>query len=466
MKKGDTVTLRIDSAAYEGKGIGKLDGLAVFVAGSAPGDLVSARITKKKSSFAEATLIQVLEPGADRIPPRCRHADVCGGCTWQHVRYEAQTAFKHDQVRDHLVRIGGLKDVDVLPTLACDNAFHYRNKMEYTFAERRWLTQAEIESDDVIDNSTLALGLHIPGRYDKILNLDECHLQIPESYAMLDWLRAYAIHNGIPAYNSHTRSGVLRNLMVRNGQNTGDLMVNLVTYTDDDTLLLPLKDAMLAAFPSITTFVVNVNDTQSPTSIGRYEKVLHGPGHITERLGAHTYRIGPNAFFQTNTPQAERLYAVAKDYANIRPTDTVYDLYCGVGSISLFVSDAAKTVVGVELNETAIANARKNADDNGVTNVYFEQGDMKDVFSDELIAKYGKPDVLITDPPRAGMHEDVVRRLIDLRIPRIVYVSCNSATLARDLALMSGTYKTQRVQPVDMFPHTYHIESVAVCELL
>lgn len=466
MKKGDTVTLRIDSAAYEGKGIGKLDGLAVFVAGTAPGDLICARVTKKKSSFAEATLLQVLEPGPDRILPRCRHADVCGGCTWQHVRYVSQTAFKHDHVRDHLVRIGGLKDVDVRPTLACDNAFHYRNKMEYTFAERRWLTQEEVDSDAVIDNSTLALGLHIPGRYDKILNLHECHLQIPESYAMLDWLRNYAIHNHIPAYNSHSRSGVLRNLMVRNGQHTGDLMVNLVTFTDNDDILLPLKDAMLAAFPQITTFVVNVNDTQSPTSVGRYEKVLYGPGHITETLGPHTYRIAPNAFFQTNTPQAERLYATAKEYAKIRPTDIVYDLYCGVGSISLYVSDAAKTVVGVELNETAIANARKNATDNGVHNVFFEQGDMKDVFSDELISRYGRPDVLITDPPRTGMHEDVVRRLIELRIPRIVYVSCNSATLARDLALMSGTYKTLRVQPVDMFPHTYHIECVAVCELL
>jgi 23S rRNA (uracil1939-C5)-methyltransferase len=466
VKKGEMVTLRIDSAAYEGKGIGKFDGLAVFVGGTAPGDLVSVRITKKKSSFAEATLLEVLEPGPDRIPTRCRHADVCGGCTWQHVTYASQTAFKRDQIRDHLVRIGGLKDVDVRPTLACDNAFHYRNKMEYTFAERRWLTQAEVDSDDVIDNSTLALGLHIPGRYDKILNLDECHLQIPESFAMLEWLRSYAIHNHIPAYNSHSRSGVLRNLMVRNGQHTGDLMVNLVTFTDNDDILLPLKDAMLAAFPSITTFVVNVNDTQSPTSVGRYERVLFGPGHITETLGAHTYRIGPNAFFQTNTPQAERLYATAKEFAQIRPTDTVYDLYCGVGSISLFVSDAAKTVVGVELNETAIANARKNASENGVGNVFFEQGDMKDVFSDDLIARYGKPDVLITDPPRAGMHEDVVRRLIALRIPRIVYVSCNSATLARDLALMSDTYKTLSVQPVDMFPHTYHIECVAVCELL
>ncbi len=466
MKKGDLVTLRIDSAAYEGKGIGKLDGLAVFVGATAPGDLITARVTKKKSSFAEATLVDILEPGSDRINPVCQHARVCGGCVWQHVDYPAQTAFKHDQVRDHIVRIGGLKDVEVLPTIACENAFHYRNKMEYTFSERRWLTDEEVASDAVIDNSTLALGLHIPGRYDKILNLNECHLQIPESFQMLEWLRSYAIQNRIPAYNSHTRTGFLRNLMIRNGQNTADLMVNLVTYGYDEHILLPLKDAMLAAFPRITTFVVNVNDTQSPTSVGRYEHVLHGPGHITETLGPHTYRIGPNAFFQTNTPQAERLYATAKEFAKISPGDTVYDLYCGVGSISLFVSDAANTVLGVELNETAIANARKNALENGVGNVFFEQGDMKDVFSDELIARYGKPDVLITDPPRAGMHENVVRKLIDMRIPRIVYVSCNSSTLARDLALMNGTYRTVKVQPVDMFPHTYHIECVALCELL
>lgn len=465
MKKGEIVTLRIDSAAYEGKGIGKLDGLAVFVGGTAPGDLVEARITKKKSSFAEATLLNVLEPGPDRITPPCQHANVCGGCTWQHVSYLAQTEFKRGHVRDHLHRIGGLRTLEPHPTIACSDSFHYRNKMEYTFAERRWLTDAEVASGEMFTQTT-ALGLHIPGRYDKILNLNECHLQIPISYEILDFVRAYAIREQIPAYNSHTRSGFLRNLMIRNGQNTGDLMVNLVTYAYNESILLPLKDALLTEFPSITTIVVNVNDTQSPTSIGRYEEILHGTGHITETLGKHTYRIGPNAFFQTNTPQAELLYDTAKAYAEIGSNDLVYDLYCGVGSISLHVSDVARHVVGVELNETAIANARKNAADNGVTNVSFEQGDMKDVFSDDLIAKYGLPDVLITDPPRAGMHADVVQRLIDLKIPKIIYVSCNSSTLARDLSLMSGVYETTQVQPVDMFPHTYHIECVAQCKRL
>jgi 23S rRNA (uracil1939-C5)-methyltransferase len=455
------VTLTVDAAAYEGKGIAKADGLAVFIPGTAPGDRVSARITRKKSSFAEAVLLEVLEPGPDRIDPLCRHASICGGCTWQHVRYPAQTAFKRDQVRDHLHRIGGLRHLDPHPTLACDSPFGYRNKMEYTFAESRWLTDEEIASGAPIDRTPPALGLHIPGRYDKILNLEECHLQIPVSYAILDAVRTHAREHGIPAYRTHSRQGYLRNLMIRNGQNTGDLMVNLVVNGFDEGILFPMRDMLLRRFPDITTLVVNVNDTPSPTSVGRYEEVLHGPGSITERLGAHRYEIGANAFFQTNTPQAERLYEIAKTYAGIRPGDLVYDLYCGVGTISMYVSDQAREVVGIELNETAIANAEANRDRNGVRNVRFRQGDVQRAFSDDLLAETGIPDVLITDPPRAGMHPDVVERLAALPIPTIVYVSCNSSTLARDLALLDAAYETTDVQPVDMFPQTYHIECVA-----
>ena len=455
------MTLTVEAAAYEGKGIAKTDGLAVFIPGTAPGDRVSARITRKKSSFAEGVLLEVLEPGPDRIDPLCRHASICGGCSWQHVTYVAQTAFKRDQVRDHLHRIGGLRHIEPHPTLACDSPFGYRNKMEYTFAESRWLSEEEIASGKPVDRTSPALGLHIPGRYDKILNLEECHLQIPVSYAILDAVRAHAREHGIPAYNTHTRQGYLRNLMIRNGQNTGDLMVNLVVNGFDEGILFPIRDMLLRRFPDITTILVNVNDTPSPTSVGRYEEILHGPGHITERLGAHRYEIGANAFFQTNTPQAERLYEVAKRYADIHPGDLVYDLYCGVGTISLYVSDQAREVVGIELNETAIANAEANRDRNGVRNVRFRQGDVQRAFSDELLAETGIPDVLITDPPRAGMHPDVVERLIALPIPTIVYVSCNSSTLARDLALLDATYETTDVQPVDMFPQTYHIECVA-----
>jgi 23S rRNA (uracil1939-C5)-methyltransferase len=453
--------LTVEAAAYEGKGIAKSDGLAVFIPGTAPGDRVSARIIRKKSSFAEAVLLEVLEPGPDRIMPLCRHAAICGGCTWQHVTYGAQTAFKREQVRDHLHRIGGLRGLDPHPTLTCESPFGYRNKMEYTFAESRWLTDDEIASGQPVDRTPPALGLHIPGRYDKILNLEECHLQIPVSYAILDAVRAHAREQRIPAYNTRSRQGYLRNLMIRNGQNTGDLMVNLVVNGYDEGILLPMRDLLLKRFPEITTLLVNVNDTPSPTSVGRYEEILYGPGQITERLGAHHYEIGANAFFQTNTPQAERLYEVARGYAGIRPGDLVYDLYCGVGTISLYVSDQAREVVGIELNETAIANAEANRDRNGVGNVRFRQGDVQRAFSDALLAETGIPDVLITDPPRAGMHPDVVERLAALPIPTIVYVSCNSSTMARDLALLDAAYETTDVQPVDMFPQTYHIECVA-----
>ncbi len=458
MKKGDILPLRIDAAAYEGKGIGRADGLAVFVPGTAPGDLARVRIDRKKSNFAEGTLLDVLEPGPDRIVPRCSHASHCGGCTWQHVAYPAQSDFKRAHVRDHLHRIGGLHHIDPHPTLSDGRTFGYRNKMEYTFADRRWLTPEEIASGAPIDSDGVALGLHAPGRYDKVLDLRECHLQDPVSYALLDWLRTYAVRHGIAPYNPVKKHGFLRNLMVRNGQHTGDLMVNLVTNGEDETITGPLVDALLAAFPHITTVVQNVNDTPSPTSVGRYERVLFGPGVIRERLGPHTYEIGANAFFQTNTPMAERLYATAVAYADLRPTDHLVDLYCGVGSISMYASPNVRRVTGIELNPVSIRNAEANRDRNGVTNVEFVLGDVKDTFSDI-------PDVLITDPPRAGMHADVVARIAELRIPRIAYVSCNSSTMARDLALLNEVYETLEVQPVDMFPQTYHIECVAKLRL-
>jgi 23S rRNA (uracil1939-C5)-methyltransferase len=460
MRKGDEITVTMGPAAYEGKCVAKLDGLAVFVNNTAPGDIVKAQIIRKKSSFAEARLLELIEPGPDRISPRCSHSFYCGGCTWQHVGYQEQVRFKRDHVRDHLHRIGKQTHVDPLPTLTSERVFHYRNKMEYTFSDMRWLTPEEITSDAEIDRKGVALGLHIPGRYDKILDLKECHLQDNISFRILDWLRSYAINNAIEPWNAHKRTGFLRNLMIRNAFHTKDLMVNLVTYANEPELMQQFTHDIIAAFPEVTTVVNNINDTFSPTSIGRYEHVYYGPGYITEYIGPYTFHIDANAFFQTNTPQAEILYQTALTYADLREGDIVYDLYCGVGSLSLYMSEKASKVIGIEINEVSIKNAEANRDRNKVTHCYFEQGDMKDVFTSAIIAKHGRPSVIITDPPRAGMHEDVVRHLNELAVDRLVYVSCNSATLARDLELLSEVYEVLEVQPVDMFPQTYHIESV------
>lgn len=465
IKKGDDVELTIDSAAYKGKGIGKIDGLAIFVPNTAPGDRVKARIIKKKKSYREAKLLEVIEPGPNRIEPKCQHAQNCGGCNWQHVSYEKQLKFKRDQVEDHMHRIGGLTDLEVNPTIGCDNEFYYRNKMEYSMGHKRWLSREEINRDEFVSDRCFAAGLHAPGRFDKILNLNECHLQDPVSFNILDFVRSWCIEYDIEPYNRIDHEGFMRNLVIRKAHHTEDLMVNIVTYKDDQDVMEALTHALLDEFPEITTIVNNVNDTRSPTAEGRYEKVLYGPGFITDHIGPYQFTIDANAFFQTNTAQAERLYEVAKSFADISENDILYDLYCGVGTLSLFLSEYCKHIIGIELEEVTINNARKNAEDNEVPNVSFIEGDMKDVFTEEVTDEFGEPNCLITDPPRAGMHPDVVERLKELKVPKLVYVSCNSSTMARDLKELNEVYQIQEVQPVDMFPQTYHIETVAKLRL-
>lgn len=461
LKKGQEIQLHITEAAFKGKGLAKQDGMAVFVAGTTPGDMVRARIIKKKKNYCEAKLLEILEPSPHRIPPKCQHANVCGGCSWQHIPYAKQLEFKTRQVQDHISRIGGLSPKIVKPAIGSEADFHYRNKMEYSFSTRRWLSEEEIKSDEYIDDSGFAAGLHAPGRFDKILNLNECFLQVMESFHILDFVRAYCIKNNIPAYDTFSHSGFMRHLVIRNSYHTPDFMVNLVTNGDEPEIIKPLAEALLAEFPFISTIVNSINDTKSPVAIGRYENVLFGPGYITDHIGEFSFRIHPTVFFQTNTAQAEVLYEIARNFAGLNPGDVVYDLYCGVGTLSLYMSGKATKVVGIELVEAAIENAGFNARENNVENVHFIKGDMKDVFTEEMVQEFGRPDVLITDPPRAGMHPDVVRKLCELKIPRIVYVSCESSTMARDLKELSTVYTVEEVQPVDMFPQTYHIESVA-----
>lgn len=461
LKKGTEVTIKIEGAAFKGKGVGKLEGIAVFVNGTAPGDVVKGRIIKKKRNYCEAKLLEIIEPSPDRITPVCQHAPICGGCSWQHLPYEKQAGYKGQQVADHIERIAELTNTPVHVTLGCEKPFYYRNKMEYSFSTRRWLTEEEIKSDTFVDDSGFSAGLHAPGRFDKILNLSECHLQCKESFQILDFVRSFCLAQDIPAFDALNHTGYMRHLMIRNSHHSDDFMVNIVTYKDEPGIIEQLSEALLAEFPFITTIVNNINDTKSPTSIGRIEKVVYGPGYITDSIGKYSFKIHPNAFFQTNTLQAEQLYQVARKYAELKEDDIVYDLYCGVGTLSLFMSEKASKVVGIELVDVAVENARFNAKENNVENVSFIKGDMKDVFTDDIVAQFGAPNVLITDPPRAGMHPDVVQRLKKLKVPRIVYVSCDSSTMARDLKELSEVYDVSEVQPVDMFPQTYHVEAVA-----
>ena len=463
LKKGQVVDLTIESTAFKGKGIAKYNGIAVFVPGTAPGDKVEARIIRKKKKYREAKVLDILEPSPLRVTPVCSHADTCGGCTWQHIPYEKQLEFKEQHVRDHMERIAGLDPEIVQTIIGCDRDLYYRNKMEYSFGTRRWLTDEEIQADKYIDDSGFSAGLHAPGRYDKILNLRECHLQDPISYKLLDFVRQYCKEHSIPAFDTHEKTGFMRHLVIRTSHHTDDLMVNLVTYRDESETIKPMADALLEQFPEITTIVNNINDQPNPTAVGRYENVIHGPGYIIDKIGNQTFKIDANAFFQTNTRQAEKLYSVAKEYADLKPGTKLFDLYCGVGTLTLFMADSVDKAVGIELVEVAIENATFNANENSVENTEFVLGDMKDTFNELFLKKHGHPDCIITDPPRSGMHPDVVKQLGELEVDTLIYVSCNPSTMARDLKELKNHYNIERVQPVDMFPQTYHIESVARC---
>ncbi len=461
VKKGQTIEIQIESTAFKGKGVGKIDGLTVFVNGVAPGDTVEARIIKKKKSYLEAKKLRIISPSPLRIDPKCTHADVCGGCTWQHLSYHDQLQIKEQHVRDHVERIAGLNPDLVRSIIGCDNEFYYRNKMEYSFGTKRWLTEAEINADVYVDDSGLSAGLHAPGRFDKILNLRECHLQKKISFQILDFVRDYCLENNIAAFDTFTKEGFIRHLVIRSSHYTDDLMVNLVTYKDEPDTIQSLTDRLLEAFPEITTLVNNVNDQHNPTAIGRFENIIYGPGYIVDKIGSHSFKIHANAFFQTNTKQAEKLYSVARDFADLDDTKLLFDLYCGVGTLSLYMADKAKKVLGIEIVDVAVENARYNATENSVHNAEFVLGDMKDIFNDSFLEKNGHPDCIITDPPRSGMHPDVVEMFTKLKVPNIVYVSCNPSTMARDLNILKEYYEVERIQPVDMFPQTYHIEAVA-----
>ena len=465
-QKDDIIELTIESTGFEGKSIAKVDGFVVFVDGAIAGDVVKAKIYKTKKKYAEAKLVELVTPSPKRTAARCKYFGICGGCKWQHVEYATQLEYKQQHVADALEHIGGFKGVNILPIVGSDDVFFYRNKLEFSFADKPWWTEKDMVDLKVEAGlkNTFAAGFHVPQRWDKVLNIDECFLQSELSTGILNAVREFALTNNIPAYSPDTESGYFRNLVIREGKNTGEVMVNLVTFEDSPEVMEKLSAGLQKQFPAITTIINNITKRKSQVAVGEYEKIYYGSGIIHDKLGNHIFQISANSFFQTNTKQAEKLYSIAKEFAELKPTDVVYDLYCGTGSIGISISDSVKQVIGIELIESSILNARTNAELNGISNCEFISGDMKDLLTKDVAwrERYAKPDVLIIDPPRSGMHPKAVEELGKMQIPSIVYVSCNPATLARDLQMLAKSgYTIEKVQPVDMFPHTYHIECVA-----
>lgn len=461
VRKGNVLDLEIERVAFGGKGVARRDGYVIFVGGALPGDLVRVRITRRKSSFAEAVVLQMLRPSDERVEPVCRHASVCGGCTWQALPYRRQTEVKRDLVMEAVERIGGLDPTLVEPVVSCDRELGYRNKMEYSFGTRRWLTPEEIASDRTFPTDGFHGGLHAPGRFDKILNLQECHLQEPVSFALLDFVRTWCRERDIEAYDPYRHSGFMRNLMVRTSRATGEVMVNAVCNGEDQEVFLALTEDLIKAFGQVSTVVFNINSTRSPVARGEYEIVTHGEGWITERLHGISFRIRSNTFFQTNSSQAERLFdAVRTAIPEHARGGLLLDLYCGVGTAALLLSDRFERCLGLELSPESVAFARENAQLNGIEGCEFLAGDVLDSITADGVREFGVPDVVVTDPPRAGMHPGVVDALLELAAPVLIYVSCDPTTLARDLKKLGDRYEIGPIQPVDMFPQTYHIETV------
>jgi 23S rRNA (uracil1939-C5)-methyltransferase len=465
LKKGSELTLDVEKFADRGKSIARTDGYVIFVNGGVPGDKLRVRIVKRKRKFAEAVPVEILEPSPDRTDSVCSYFGVCGGCKWQHVAYGAQLDAKRQSVEEALGHHGGLSDFSVEPTLPAEPIYRYRNKMEFSFSAERWLTTQEIESGESFDTS-FALGLHVPGNFSKVLDLDECHLHSERGVRLVNAVRDFVREQGWNPWHVRHHQGYLRHLVLREAAKTDDFMVNIVTSGFVESRMEALSEFIRSRFPFVSTLVNTINSGVGQTAFGEETRIIYGPGVVRDMIGPHTFEIASNAFFQTNTFQAERLYEVVADYAELTPEDYVFDLYSGAGTISIFIANRVKRVLGVELIEAAVQNARANAAANNIENVSFVTGDMMRLFRDSFIQEHGRPDVLIVDPPRAGLHPKVVDQIRKLRPERFVYVSCNPLTQARDLKMLSDTYSVDAVQPVDLFPHTYHIESVAKLRLL
>lgn len=453
--------IEIIDIAEEGKGVGRHDELVLFIEKAIPGDVVEVELQRKKKNFAEGRVTSIVKESPYRIEPFCPHFGVCGGCKWQHMSYEAQLKFKQQYVDNVLSRIGKVDTSSMEDILGSEQTTYYRNKLEFTFSNKRWLTS----QDEVVTPETLnALGFHVPGRFDKILDIKHCYLQQDPSNDLRNSIKEFAVANGISFYDLRQHEGALRNLIIRTSS-TGEIMVIVVFAYPEEGQIEQLMDFVAQKFPAITSLLYIVNQKRNDTIFDQEIYVYKGRDYIFEEMEGLKFKVGPKSFYQTNSKQAYELYKIAREFADLKGVELVYDLYTGAGTIANFVAKYAKEVVGVEYVPSAIEDAKINSEINGITNTKFYAGDMKDVLTAEFVAEHGKPDVVITDPPRAGMHADVVNRILEMEAPKVVYVSCNAATQARDLEMLSAKYEVARIKPVDMFPQTQHVENVVLLKL-
>lgn len=455
----------ITDVAAEGKAVAKVNELVIFVPYVVPGDVVDLQVKRKKNHYAEAVAVKFHEKSPLRTEPFCSHFGVCGGCKWQCLSYEEQLKYKQKQVFDNLTRIGKVELPEFRPILGSEKTRFYRNKLEFTFSNKRWLTEEEVKQDVKYDQMN-AVGFHIPGAFDKVLAIDKCWLQDDISNQIRNAVRDYAYAHNFPFFDLRTQEGLLRNIMIRTSS-TGELMVVLQCKVTDDEGRRKMEEIlqfMADSFPQITSLMYVINNKCNDTIGDLDVEVFKGNDHIFEEMEGLRFKVGPKSFYQTNSEQAYNLYKVAREFAGLTGNELVYDLYTGTGTIANFVAGQARKVVGIEYVPEAIEDAKVNSALNGIDNTLFYAGDMKDILTNDFIAEHGRPDVIITDPPRAGMHNDVIDVILAAEPKRIVYVSCNPATQARDLQLLDGKYKVTAVQPVDMFPHTHHVENVVQLE--
>lgn len=455
--------VEITDIANEGKAIAKVNEMVVFTQYVVPGDIVDIQVTRKKNSYMEGRVTKVHSYSSNRSEPFCSHYGVCGGCKWQILPYEEQIRHKQRQVFNNLTRIGKVELPEISPILGSEETIFYRNKLEFTFSNKKWLTYEQVSSGATFDNMN-ALGFHIPGMFDKVLDIEKCYLQNELCNEVRDAIKAYAYEKGLPFFDLRNHEGFLRTMVFRTSS-IGEVMLILVFYHENKEMRENLLNHLKNKFPQITSLLYVINGKCNDTITDQEVHLFFGKDHIYEEMEGLRFKIGPKSFYQTNSKQAYELYKVARDYAQLTGNELVYDLYTGTGTIACFVAGKAKKVIGIEYVPEAIEDAKINAENNQITNTLFYAGDMKNILTKEFVQEHGRPDVIITDPPRDGMHPDVIETILSAEPKRIVYVSCNPATQARDLNLLDVKYKVTAVQPVDMFPHTHHVENVVALEL-
>lgn len=455
--------VRVEDYAAEGKSLARVEGKVIFIENVVPGDVVDIRLAKNKKDWAEGKPLRFHSLSPDRVEPFCPHFGVCGGCQWQMLPYAKQLEYKQRQVRDNLKRIGKVVLPEMRPILGAADTRYYRNKLEYTFGNKRFLTTEELKDESISSQQEVA-GFHARGLFDKLVDIDVCYLQAEPTNEIRKGIKEFGRKNGYSFYDIRNHHGLLRTMQVRLCT-TGELMINLVFGEGDQQKIDKMMQYIEAQFPSITTLLYTINTKHNDSLHDLEPIVVKGKGYVLEKLEKFEFKIGPKSFFQTHTKQAEQLYRVTREFAELSGAETVYDLYCGTGSIGIFASEKAKKIIGVEMIPAAIADAKENAALNNLESASFFAGDVIEICNNDFFAAQGKPDVIITDPPRAGMHEKLTRKIIDMAAPLVVYVSCNPATQARDLALLDEKYVVTAIQPVDMFPHTLHIENVVQLKL-